>query len=236
MNIGLIIAGGSGERMGQDIPKQFLVVHNKPVIVYTMEAFQKHPSIDSIVVVCLDGWQQIVEAYCREFKITKLEKILIGGTCGQESIRKGVMYLQEHHDENDIVLIHDAIRPMVSGEIISDCLRVCSQKGNAVATIPCLEAMFYTKDEESYGKQISRNNLKRAQTPQATFLGKLIWAHEEALKRGITNSIATCTLLEELGETVYMSMGSEKNLKLTTPDDVDIFVALLDVKPIEWMK
>lgn len=236
MNIGLIIAGGSGARMGQDIPKQFLVVHNKPVIVYTMEVFQKHPSIDSIVVVCLDGWQQIVEAYCREFKITKLEKIIVGGTSGQESIRKGILYLKENYGENDIVLVHDAIRPMVSQEIISDCLRVCMQKGNAIATIPCLEAMFYTKDEESYEKQISRNNLKRAQTPQAAFLGKLIWAHEEALKRGITNSIATCTLLEELGETVYMSMGSEKNLKLTTPDDVDIFVALLDVKPIDWMK
>lgn len=236
MNIALIIAGGCGERMGQDIPKQFLVVRNKPVIVYTMEAFQNHPSIDRIVVVCLRGWEQILEAYCREFHITKLEKILLGGACGQESIYKGIMYLKERYREDDIVLVHDAIRPMVSQEIISDCLRVCLLHGNAVTTIPCLEAMFYTSDEESLERQISRDNLKRTQTPQAASLGKMIWAHEEGKKRGIFHSIATCTLLEELGEKVYMSKGSEKNIKLTTPDDIDIFIALLEVKPTEWMK
>ncbi len=236
MNIALIIAGGSGERMKQDIPKQFLVVENKPVIIYTMEAFQQHPSIDAIVVVCLDGWQKILEAYCREFHISKLEKILTGGRTGQESIRTGVEYLKEKYRENDIILVHDAIRPMVSQDIISDCLRVCLIYGNATAVVPCMEAMFYTNDDSVLESQIARSNLKRTQTPQAARLGKLVWAHEEARKRGIEGSIATCTLLNSLGETVYTSRGSEKNLKLTTPDDVDIFMALLRVRPIDWMK
>lgn len=236
MNIGLIIAGGSGERMGQDIPKQFMVVKNKPVIIYTLQAFQQHPSIDTIVVVCLDGWQKILEAYCREFGITKLEKILTGGKTGQESICNGVTYLKDKYARDDIVLIHDAIRPMVSQEIISDCLRVCQLYGNATTTTSCMEAMFYTQNDAVLESQIARNNLKRTQTPQAANLGKLVWAHEEAERRGIHNSIATCTLLNSLGETVYTSKGSEKNLKLTTPDDVDIFMALLEVKSMDWMK
>ena len=147
MNIALVIAGGSGQRMHQDIPKQFLNVYDKPVIIYTLEAFQKHPNIDSIVVVCLEGWHEILRAYCKQFGIDKLESIVSGGENGQESIRNGINEIKKIHKEEDIVLIHDAIRPMVSEEIISDCIRVCTQFGNAVSVIPCAEAML--KDRKS---------------------------------------------------------------------------------------
>ena len=122
MNIALIIAGGSGQRMNQDIPKQFLNVKDKPIIIYTLEAFQKHPMIDAIEVVCLDGWHDILWAYSKQFEITKLENIVSGGDSGQASIRNGVFDIQTRHSDDDIVLIHDGIRPMVSDEIISDCL------------------------------------------------------------------------------------------------------------------
>lgn len=236
MNIALVIAGGSGQRMNQDIPKQFLNVYDKPVIIYTLEAFQRHPNIGGIVVVCLDGWHEILRAYCKQFGINKLESIVSGGENGQESIRNGIYEIKRIHNEDDIVLIHDAIRPMVSEEIISDCIRVCMQFGNAVSVIPCAEAMLKTKDGVTSDIQVPRDNLKRTQTPQAATLGKLVWAHEEALKRGIQSSIATCTMFVELGEELHLSLGSEKNIKLTTVDDIDIFKALLTEKKAGWLK
>ena len=236
MNIALVIAGGSGQRMHQDIPKQFLNVYDKPVIIYTLEAFQKHPNIDDIVVVCLEGWHEILRAYCKQFGIDKLESIVSGGENGQESIRNGINEIKKIHKKEDIVLIHDAIRPMVSEEIISDCIRVCTQFGNAVSVIPCAEAMLKTKDGSTSEVQVPRDNLKRTQTPQAATLGKLVWAHKEALKQGIFSSIATCTMFVELGEKLYLSLGSEKNIKLTTVEDIEIFKALLTEKKAGWLK
>ena len=236
MNIALIIAGGSGQRMNQDIPKQFLNVNDKPVIIYTLEAFQRHPNIDKIEVVCLDGWQEILRAYCKQFGISKLANVVEGGENGQRSIRNGLWDLKEMYDENDLVLIHDAIRPMVSEEIISDAIRVCKKYGNSISVIPCAEAMLKTEDGVSSLEQIPRDNLKRTQTPQTFVLKDIVAAHEEALEKGITNSVASCTLYIELGKKLYFSAGSEKNIKLTTPDDIDIFKSLLVTRKSEWMK
>ena len=145
-NVALLIAGGSGNRMGQSIPKQFLTVNERPVIVYTLEAFQKHPEIDAIAVVCISGWETVLQAYANQFNITKLKYIIAGGKNGQDSIRNGVYELEKHFAPDDIVLIHDAIRPMVSADIISDCIRVTREKGNAITVIPCAEAMLQTQD------------------------------------------------------------------------------------------
>lgn len=234
-NVALIIAGGSGVRMGQDIPKQFLNVRDRPVIVYTLEAFQRHPNIDGIVVVCVDGWHEILGAYCKQFGITKLESIISGGKNGQDSIRNGVEEIAKTHDEEDLVLVHDAIRPMVSQEIISDCIRVAREHGNAISVVPCTAAMLYSEDQIGSSEVVARDNLKITQTPQAATVGKLMWAHQEALKKGITNTVATCTMFVELGETVYFSLGSEKNVKITTPEDIEIFTALLNTKKAAWM-
>lgn len=234
--VALIIAGGTGARMHQDIPKQFLTVNEKPVIVYTLEAFQNHPEIDSIAVVCVDGWEQMVTAYAKQFNITKLEFIVPGGENGQGSIRNGVYEIEKHFDKDDIVLIHDAIRPMVSAEIISDCIMKTKQYGNAITAIPCAEAMLTTTDGIESSESYSRDNLKRTQTPQGFKIGEICDAHREALSKGITASVASCTLMIELGKKVYFSQGSEKNIKLTTVDDIDIFKALLVSKRSEWLK
>lgn len=235
-NIALIIAGGSGVRMHQDIPKQFLTVNEKPVIVYTLEAFQNHADIDSIAVVCLEGWEQVLRAYANQFNISKLEYIVKGGDNGQDSIRNGVYELAQHFNKDDIVLIHDAIRPMVSQEIISDCIVKTKQYGCAIATIPCAEAMLSTEDGKISTGSYPRDNLKRTQTPQGFYLGDICDLHKRALEAGITNSIASCTLKIEMGEQVYFSAGSEKNIKLTTVDDIDIFKALLLAKRSDWLK
>lgn len=235
-NIVLIIAGGVGARMGQEIPKQFINVYDKPVIVYTLEAFQKHPSIDAIEVVCLDGWHDVLWAYAKQFGIAKLENIVSGGKNGQDSIRNGLYDIASRHNgSDDIVLVHDAIRPMVSNDIISDNIRVCRQYGNAITVVPCTAAMLKTFDSLSTEEQVPRDNLKITQTPQAFFLQDIIAAHKEALEKGITNSVASCTMYIELGRKLYMSAGSEKNLKLTTAEDIEIFKALLNAKKDVWM-
>ena len=235
-NIALIIAGGSGARMGQNIPKQFLTVNERPIIVYTLEAFQKHPEIDSIAVVCIEGWEHVLDAYAKQFGITKLDYIIPGGKNGQDSIRNGVYELAEYFEHDDIVLIHDAIRPMVSAEIISDCIEKTKQYGCAITTIPCAEAMMQTEDGVVSTGSYPRNNLKRTQTPQGFFVGEICDLHRRALEAGITNSVASCTLKVEMGENVYFSKGSEKNIKLTTIDDIDIFKALLAAKRSDWLK
>lgn len=235
-NIALLIAGGSGNRMHQDIPKQFLTVNECPVIIYTLEAFERHPEIDVIAVVCIEGWELVLWAYAKQFNITKLKYVVQGGENGQASIRNGVYELEKYFGKDDIVLIHDAIRPMVSAEIISDCIRVVTRHGNAITVIPCAEAMMQTKDGVVSTGSYPRDSLKRTQTPQGFRIGKICDLHRRALKAGVTNSVASCTLMIEMGEQVYFSAGSEKNIKLTTIDDIDIFKALLMAKRSAWLK
>lgn len=235
-NIAIIIAGGVGNRMGQDIPKQFINVHDKPVIVYTMECFQKHPDIDSIIVVCLDGWADVLRAYANQFNITKLVSIVKGGNSGFESIRNGVYEAKRLYSDNDVILIHDGIRPNLSSDIISNNIVVCREKGNAITSIPCREAMLYTEDSISSNKSIDRSSLLRTQTPQTFFIKDLYALHQEAIEKNVTDSVASCTLMVELGKEVYFSPGSEKNIKLTTTDDIEIFKALLNSEKDTWLK
>ena len=237
MNIALIIAGGVGARMGQEIPKQFLTIKDKPVIVYTMECFQKNSNIDGIEVVCLDGWHEVLRAYARQFGISKLENIVSGGKNGQDSIRNGLLDIAERHDPmQTIVLIHDAIRPMLSDEVLNDNLDVCMKYGNAITVLPCNAAMLKTFDGIEAEDQVPRDNLKETQTPQTFHLDEIIKVHKDALEKGITNSVASCTLYIEMGRKLYMSKGSEKNIKLTTTEDLEIFKALLDSKKDEWLR
>lgn len=235
-NIALIIAGGRGNRMGQDLPKQFLNVHDKPIIMYTCEAFQKHPLIDAIVVVCINGWQTALQAYANQFNITKLKAIVSGGENGQSSIHNGLEAIKDEYNNNDIVLVHDAIRPLVSQEIITQCILTTIEYGSAITCIPCAEALLKTEDQATSSNVLERDLIKRTQTPQGFPLGTLLDMHAEAQKRGITDSVASCTLAVELGRTVHFCAGSEKNIKLTTVDDMDIFKALLESQQAEWLK
>ena len=234
--IALLTASGVGARMGQDIPKQFINVYDKPVIVYTMECFQNHPEIDAIVVVCLKGWESVLKAYAKQFNVTKLVSVVNGGETGFESIINGTKEIKRLFNDDDIVLVHDGIRPNVSSDIISNNIAVCMQKGNAVTAIPCREAMIFSEDGLEGNKEIPRDELLRTQTPHAFHLRELYEAQQEGLKRGIKNTVAMCTLYTDLGKTIYFSQGSEKNLKLTTTDDIEIFKALLNSKKDEWIK
>lgn len=237
MVVALLTAAGSGTRMGQDIPKQFMHVENKPIIIHTMESFQKHPSVDAIMVVTLPAWVEVLRAYANQFNITKLKWIAPGGSTGQESIYNGLKELKRYLSDDDIVIVHDGNRCMVSDEIISNSLAVFQEHGSAVAAIPCVEAVFRSSDNGvSSVVSIPRDQLYRTQTPHTYTLGKLLWAHERAAVEGITNTEASCTLMQKLGEVVFFSKGSEENLKITTVEDMMIFKALLHTKKDSWLK
>ncbi|MDR0307803.1 MAG: 2-C-methyl-D-erythritol 4-phosphate cytidylyltransferase [Chitinispirillales bacterium] len=232
MNIALIIAGGTGKRTQQEIPKQFINVHDKPILLYTLGGFQKHPDIHAIAVVCLNGWQEILAAYTRQFDISKLKWVVDGGDTGQESIRNGVFELYKHGQADDIVIIHDGIRPLIDMAVLSDCITVCKEHGNAVSSLPYNEQIFKTSDGLTTTEYIPRETLRRVQTPQAYTLGKLYQSYKEAFEKeiGIYGSSYTNTMMVELGETLHFAAGSDKNIKITTADDIQLFKALLKME------
>lgn len=238
MNVALIIAGGVGSRMHQEIPKQFINVYDKPVIVYTMEAFQRHPMIDAIEVVCLDGWHDILWAYAKQYGITKLKWIVSGGKTGQESIRNGVYHLEDKCRPEDIVIVHDGIRPLVDDTVLSDVIIKCEQYGNAVTAMPYNEQIFVADDEISTVKYIPRETLRRVSTPQAYQYGLLDEKYHEAFEKeiGIYGSSYTNTMMVELGVRLYFAAGSDKNIKLTTTDDLELFKAYLKADKDNWLK
>ena len=227
MNVAIITAAGKGERINQDIPKQFLHIEDKPIIIYTLEVFQHHPSIDAILVVCLDGWHEILWAYSKQYNISKLRWVVSGGLTGFDSIHNGIMELKKHCADDDIILVHDGNRPLVSHEMISDGISVCTKFGSAVAAIPCTEVVFKSINGNTIEEEIPRELLKRTQTPHIFRFGKLYWAHGEAEKQVLKNIAASCSLMWYLGEPIYFYQGSEKNIKITLLEDIDVFRALL---------
>ncbi len=238
MNYALIIAGGSGNRMGQDIPKQFMHLDNCPIIIHTMMAFQKHPDIQGIAVVCLAGWETVLQSYANQFNVTKLMWIFPGGGNGQESIHNGIVGLKEAGcADTDLVLVHDAVRPLLSQDIISSNIAVCQKFGYAITGIQCREAILESEDGFSTTTSIPRDKLIRTQTPQTFTLGSLLQAHDKAQAMGITSSVASCTLMAEIGGVeMHIVPGSEKNIKITTVEDLEILKALMKLQPESWLK
>ena len=234
MNIALIIAGGVGSRMKAKIPKQFMQVEGKEVIFYTLEAFQRNRSIDGIVVVCLHGWEDQLIHGAEEYGITKMlsqpdKGVVRGGNSGMHSLRNGMYYLKEHYPTDSIIVIHDAVRPLISQDIINANIAGVISHGTAITTVPATEALLQItpEDPDNSNVVVDRNLIARTQTPQSLRLEKFIWAHETAIEKGIQDTVATCTLLVELGESVHLVLGEGTNFKITTQEDVDLMKAYL---------
>lgn len=226
MNIGLILAAGLDPRFQMNIPKQFVIVDNRPIIVYTLQAFQNHPEIDQVIVSCLPGWQEMVRAYAKQFNITKLETIVEGGADGQESSWRGIQWLAKHYRPEDTVVVHDAIRPLVSADLITDSIRTCRRKGMGVAAVQSTDTVMMTQDGCTGRESISRFAIRRIQTPQSYRLDYLERMHKEAVEKGILHCMDNNSLLARMGETVYFSKGSDFNIKINAVEDVEMFKAL----------
>lgn len=240
MNTAIIIAGGSGKRMGQDIPKQFINVYDKPILIYTLECFEKNPKIDAIEVVCIDGWLDVVKAYAKQFNISKLKWVIKGGKTGQESIRNGVYNLEDKCDKDDIVIIHDGVRPLVDNEVLTDVIVTAERYGNAVSSLPYNEQIFLIdkEDENTTTKYIPRETLRRVVTPQAYKFEILDKRYHEAFEKkiGIYGSSYTNTMMVELGERLHFAAGSDRNIKMTTKDNLEMFKAYLKMEEDTWLK
>ena len=229
MKIAIITAAGVGSRMKLSVPKQFYQINNKPIIVYTLEAFNNCKYIDAICVIYLKGFRDVFEGFKKTYKLNKIRWFFEGGETNQMSIWNGIKGLKETNDINDddIILVHDGIRPVVDDAIIKDCIDVCVKNGNAVAVIPSNEAMFISKNGKISTESIDRSKVWRTQTPHAMRFKEMFNLVNNTLKKGICNSVAICTMLIENGQEVFFSKGNNLNFKLTTPEDIELFIGIL---------
>ena len=218
----MLFAGGIGARMqSSDLPKQFLEVGGKPIIVHTMEHFSRHPMVDGIVVACKEDWIEYLVELIAQFAVKKVRAIVPGGETGFASIHNGVVSVASFsQDPDDIILICDGVRPMLSEKLITDCIVETKRHHTAVPVTPSIDSLLYSTDGETCSRSYDRNQMYVTQAPQGYTMERILWAHAEAEKRGITNPISSSELFIELGEPVHLFKGERFNIKVTTPEDL----------------
>lgn len=232
MNIAIVFAGGTGTRMNtKSKPKQFLEMHGKPVLIYTLENFQNHPMIDYIILVCLEDWIEYAEGLLKKFGISKVAKIVPGGKIGQESIYHGIKVAEELYGGDNVVLIHDGVRPLIDEETITKCITTTNKQGNAITVSPAIETIFLKEEgKDCVGKIFERSCCKMAKAPQCFMLGEIYIAHQMAIKEGKSDFIDSASLMQYYGTKLYTVEGPAENIKITTPSDFYIFRAIMDAK------
>ena len=238
MNIAIIFAGGVGSRMNaKDKPKQFLMVHGKPIIVHTIEVFQNHNDIDAIIVVCIKNWIDYMEEMKFRYRLDKIGKIVPGGETGQLSIYNGLLAAKELYgtDEN-IVLIHDGVRPLIDDEIITKNIICVKKYGNAITCSSTKESVVLVDAENNITKVVERNNSRTAKAPESFYLADILKASEDSISKGIVNEIDSCTLMAHYGHQMHVVDGDYGNIKITTPEDFYTFRAIYDAKENDQLR
>lgn len=235
MNIVIIFAGGSGVRMGSGIPKQFLEIEGKPVLVHTLKQFQYHRQIDKIYLSVLENYIPYAQSLVDEYRLTKVAGIMAGGQTAQDSIYIALKKAAEENDGDSVVLLHDGVRPFVSYDVISENIRCVQEKGNAITCTPCYETILLSKSGESVNTVPYRKETYAAQAPQSFYLKDIIHYHDliRNSENGYENMVDACTIIKSLGMEAHMVLGNRGNIKVTTPEDVYIFRALLKYKENE---
>ncbi len=230
MNIAVIFAGGSGRRMNtKDKPKQFLMIHGKPIIVHTIEKFQYHKNIDGIIVVCIEGWIDYMEEMKYRYRLDKIGKIVPGGESGQMSIYQGLKAAAEVYGvEDNIVLIHDGVRPLIGDKLIDENIQSVQENGSAITVNLAKETVILVDDEGQVTDVPPRALSRTAQAPQSFYLKDILSAQEQAISQGITDAIDSCTLMRMFDKKVSVVVGPNYNIKITTPEDFYVFRALYD--------
>ena len=223
----MLFAGGVGRRMkSDDLPKQFIEIGGKPIIVRTIEHFEKHPEVDQIVVACKEDWIDHLEALIKDYKITKVHSVVPGGATGYASIHNGVMETAKFMtDPDDIILICDGVRPMLTERLISDSIRYARECGTSVPVTPSIDSLLFSEDGKFCEKSYERSSMYITQAPQGYTMEKILWAHSEAERRGILNPVSSSELFIELGEKVRLFEGERINIKVTTQEDLEILNA-----------
>lgn len=225
MNIAIILAGGTGTRVGANIPKQFIEVMGKPILAYTLENFQNNENIDAIEIVCHKDWIDKVHQICKEYGIEKFRWVTLGGATFQESTMNGVFNLKDKVTPDDIVVVSFGVSPMTTADVINDSIRVCEEHGNAIASEDMVLCTCIKDDEYSTTQNLIRENIKGFSNPWTFKFGELCQAYETAVKKGILDTLEphTTSLYLALGKRLWFSKSKSTNIKITTCDDLDIF-------------
>ena len=238
MNVAVILAGGVGSRLGAGIPKQFVEVLGKPIIAYTLELFQRHREIDAIEIVCVSSHIDRMREIKEEYGLDKVRWINPGGATFQESVMKGIENLSGIVKEDDIAVVHFAVSPFIDDEIISDCIRVAKEKGNAISTTDFVLLSGIKDDETKSSTWIDRDSVAVMSTPHAFRHGYISRLYEKAVETGVIDEVEphTTTMMYAMGETVYFSKGNQLNIKITRKEDLDLFegFVLMKQKRGEW--
>ncbi|MCO4633238.1 2-C-methyl-D-erythritol 4-phosphate cytidylyltransferase [Streptococcus infantarius subsp. infantarius] len=232
MNIAVIFAGGVGSRMhSKDRPKQFLEMYNKPIIIHTLEFFEKHSEIDAIVVVCIEDWIPYFETLLYKFRIEKVKKVVSGGETGQLSIYNGLKAAKElSKDDKTIVLIHDGVRPLISEKLITDNIEAVKKFGNSITSGVVKETIVEIDDNSDILLVPDRAHSRVAKAPQCFYLDEILTSHNRALGEGITDFVDSCTMMQYYGYKLHITDGPYENIKITTPDDFYTMRAILEAK------
>jgi len=232
-NIAVIFAGGSGKRMNTvSRPKQFLELNGKPVIIYTLELFDNHSSIDGIVVVCIESWIPFLEKQLKKFEINKVVDIVPGGETGQQSIYNGLCSAEKYFGQNCNVLIHDGVRPLITEKTISDNIIALEKNESCITCIPATETFVVTKDSESISGSLEippRKDSLIARAPQSFRLSNILNAHRKAIEEEKFDFIDSCTMMNHYGYDIHTIIGPMENIKITTPTDFFVFRAMVEV-------
>ena len=231
MNVAIIFAGGTGQRMSSTgVPKQFLLVHQKPIIVHTLEHFQNSPNIDKIIVVSLESGIPQVKSLIVKFGLTKVVSIIAGGKTGQESIFHGLEECRRLCDDDTSVLLHDGVRPIINENMIEDCISCVLHHGNAITVAPATETTFIKGAEvNTAGKILDRSRCVIAKAPQCFFLGDIHAAHLKSNDEKL-EFIDSASMMQYFGHELYLVEGLPANIKITTPIDFYTFKSYLDVQ------
>lgn len=231
MNYAVIFAGGIGSRMNSKaLPKQFLTLHGKEIIIYTLEHFEKHPEIDGISVVCLEGWETYLKELLEKYRIHKVKWLSKGGTTGQESIYNGLAAMRTDISRDSIVLVHDGVRPLIDAELISDNIRAVKEHGSAITVVPAVETIMLMEGRDQIAESIDRKRCMVARAPQSFFYGELLDAHEKARRAGVNTIIDSATMMSREGKVLYPVQGKADNIKITTPSDYYTFRAIVEAR------
>lgn len=232
MNYALIFAGGTGQRMNtKNKPKQFLELNSKPIIIHTIEHFEEHPMIDGIVVVCLKDWIPYMNTLLKKFCINKVIKVVEGGDTGQHSIRNGLFALYENENvpKDSIVLIHDGVRPLINGQIITDNIECVKANGNSVTVTPAIETIISVNENNEINEVMDRSICRMARAPQCFILQDIVDAHNKADAEDFS-AIDSAMLMSHYGATLHVVEGPPENIKITTPSDFYIFRAITEAR------
>ena len=230
--IAIIFAGGSGARMGAGIPKQFIEVNGKPIIIHTLDIFEDDPNIDEIYVACKEDCIRKLEKYCKRFLITKVAAIVPGGTSGQDSIYNALCAAKANNSDDAIVLIHDGVRPCITSEVIADNIASVEKYGSSITCTAMFETPVVCADGSTIDQVLDRSTMYTAQAPQSFYLGDVMAAHAQMRKENPSYKgvVDTCNLMRSLGKEVHLISGPRGNIKVTTPEDLYTFRAMIEYR------